>query len=406
MSYVKYSGLLEAIEERFGERMRKLLEGSPSTDRLPTEQAATAGSGDVLAVVSPTDAYEVELLARLCARRSVPLVAEGAGTTGDVTYPDRAVVVRFDLMDRFSPPSGADHRVVVEPGLSWLELEENLGEYDRSTLVYPTSAPKATVGGWLASDGIGIGSYEFGWLSENLIAVSVVTQDGGRHEISGSHLRHVVLHSGWKTGLIVSATLSTRPAGVDAPLAVGFDSYESLAETLKKIHSMRLPLWHLGFQNADIVRGRVSGTGSMMLFGAYPAERASRVEETLHMLASEIGGRVAATAEAYRVWGSRFFPVSPVREAPRPARVLLPIESLELALPAIKARLGEVMIQGSVARGGEVLLLAFDLDESQPSSLASGKFDQLLDVAGEFGGSGYYTKTTSPEPRLVKGAAG
>lgn len=398
MSYLKYGGLLEAMEERFGGRMRGLLEGSPPAGGLP------GGGGGVLAVVSPTDAYEVELLARICARRFVPLLAEGAGISGEMECPEGAVVVRFDLMDRFSPPAGSDHRVVVEPGLSWLELEENLSEYGRGTPVYPTSAPKSTVGGGLASDGIGVGSYEFGWILENLISASLVTQEGGRYEISGSHLGNV-LHGGWEAGLIVSATLSTREAVVDKPFVAGFDSYEPFAEALGKIHATRLPLWHLGFKNAGVARGKVSGA-EPLIFGAYPSGRAVRVEEDLRSIVLGAGGRVAADAEAYRVWGSRFFPVSPVREAPVPTRVLLPVESLEQALPAIRARLGEVMIQGSVARGGEALLLVFGLDESQPSSLAPAKLDLLLGIARELGGSGYYGAAASPIPWPTKNGTG
>jgi FAD/FMN-containing dehydrogenase len=44
--------------------------------------------------------------------------------------------------------------------------------------VYPTSAPRATVGGWLATDGLGVGSFEYGWLRENVLSASVVLPGG------------------------------------------------------------------------------------------------------------------------------------------------------------------------------------------------------------------------------------
>lgn len=389
MVSANYSGLLEAMEERFAGRMKNLSEESAGVDPgadAPSE-GANAGSERPLAIVSPARASEVELLAQMCARRSIPVVPEGAGTAGAVTPPGKHVAVRFDAMRRVWPPRGLDQSVTVEPGISWFELEEHLRGYGRGAPVYPTSALRATVGGWLASNGIGVGSYEFGWISENVLSASVVTPDGGRHEIAGAHLHHV-LRSGGRAGVIVSATLRTRAAGVDTPFAANFDSCEQLTEALRKVHSQRLPLWHLGFHNAAMARSQASRANAVM-FGAYPTERSSRVEESLNSIVFASRGVAATAAETYRFWGNRFFPVNPAREAPMPGRALLNVESLRPALFAIEARLGEVAILGSLAKGGEVLLRVFDFDGSRPLSLTGAKLDALLQVVGRFGGSTY-----------------
>ena len=378
-----YSGLLEAMEESFAGRMESVVEERGERRGDP----GCAGSQSPLAVVSPAQAWEVELLAQMCARRSIPVIPEGAGTAGVVTPSERHVVVRFDAMRRFWPPQRPGHSVTVEPGVSWFELEEHLRGYGRAAPVYPTSALRATVGGWLASDGIGVGSYEFGWLSENVLAASVVTSDGGRHEIDGAYLGHV-LRSGGRSGLIVSVTLRTRAAGVDTPFAVNFDSGEHLAEALSEAVSQRLPVWHLGFQNAAMARSQASSANAVM-FGAYPAERSARVEGDLEEIAFGNRGVPATAAETYRLWSNRFFPVSPGREAPIPGRVLLPVDSLGPALSAIGARVGEVAILGSLARGKEALLRVFDFDGSRPLSLTEARLGVLLELVAEFGGSAY-----------------
>lgn len=390
-----YSGLLESLEENFGWRMKRSSESNSFLASSPRTFVSGAGNGSVLAEVSPVEASEVEFVARLCARHSVPLVPEGARAVSTEIPSEAFVGVRFNLMRRFRPPERLDHRSTVDPGLPWLELEQDLCEYGRSLTVYPTSAPKTTVGGWLSSDGIGIGSYEFGWLSENMLVASIVAQDGGRHEIAGSHLGHV-LRSGWKAGVFVSATLGTREAGIDTPFAVNFDSSESLARALANICSQHLPVWHLGFQTGATAWGGVARTSSL-LFGAYPAKRSAMVEEDLGKIVSEAGGEAAGAARAYRVWGSRFFPASPAHDAPIPGKILLPVESLDVALSTIQARLGEVAILGTVARGEEVLLLVFDFDGRRPLSLASSKYDELADEIGEYDGL-HYRVTTSSEP--------
>ena len=387
MAGCNYSGLLEAMEESFAGRMERVSEKPGDTGSR--EDPRNAGVHSALAVVSPAQVSEVELLSQMCARRSVQVVPEGSGTAGSVAPSGRHVAVRFDGMRRSWPPERPDDRVTVEPGISWFELEEHLRGHGRAAPVYPTSALRATVGGWLASDGIGVGSYEFGWLSENVLAASVVMPDGGRNEIDGAYLGHV-MRSGGRSGVIVSATLRTRAAGVDTPFAANFDSCGQLVEALQEAQSRRLPLWHLGFNNAAMARSQASRANAVM-FGAYPVERSARVEEELEEIVFANKGVYATAAETYRVWGNRFFPVNPAREAPMPGRALLSVDSLEPALSAIEARLGEVAILGSLARGGEVLLRVFDFDGSRPLTLEDAKLACLLEVVDEFGGSGHRT---------------
>ena len=72
MEHSRQDRVLSAVEEIFGDRAGRQV-----------GDAVGAGSGDAhaLAVVSPTSAGEVERLAEVAARFSVPLVGLGAGTT-------------------------------------------------------------------------------------------------------------------------------------------------------------------------------------------------------------------------------------------------------------------------------------------------------------------------------------
>ena len=77
---------LSAIGEIFGNRM---------------ERGPVGGPESPLAVVSPVNAGEVELLAQVAHRGGAPLVAVGAGTA-PVSGVSGAVMVRFDLMREVS----------------------------------------------------------------------------------------------------------------------------------------------------------------------------------------------------------------------------------------------------------------------------------------------------------------
>ncbi|MDQ3864745.1 MAG: FAD-binding oxidoreductase, partial [Actinomycetota bacterium] len=202
----------KTLEESFGSRFVQHTAGE-----------AAPGAKDTVASVFPENVEEVESLARLAARHSIPLVTRGAGTAIYPGEPPRGLTVRFDAMQGIRIPQGEDENwVEVEPGVRWFSLEERLRERGMGPRVYPTSAPRSTVGGWLAENGIGVGSYEFGWLLQNVLSIEAVLAGGERSTIEGSEaLRHFVGSRG-SMGMVVRAWLTTRRASGDVPVAALF----------------------------------------------------------------------------------------------------------------------------------------------------------------------------------------
>ena len=96
-----------------------------------------------------------------------------------------------------------------------------------------------------------------------------------------------------------------------------------------------------------------------MLFGAYPAGGAAAAESELAQTLSESHGRPFDAAEAYRIWGGRFFPVAPARPTPAPGRVLVPASRIGVVLDHLRSSPAELDILGSVASDGSALVLAF-----------------------------------------------
>jgi FAD/FMN-containing dehydrogenase len=155
---------LKTIEESFGSRFvpHAVDEAEPHAEQP-------------FASVFPESAEEVQSLMKLAARHSIPLMARGAGTALYLGKVPRALVVRFDAMRRIQLPEEPEEGwVEVEPGVTWVVLGDRLREKGMGPRVYPTSAPRSTVGGWLAENGVGVGSYEYGWLLQNVISVEIV----------------------------------------------------------------------------------------------------------------------------------------------------------------------------------------------------------------------------------------
>jgi glycolate oxidase len=334
---------LKTIEERFGTRF--------------VWHAADAEQP--FASVFPETAEEVEALTSLAARYRVPLMARGAGTGLYPGKAPRALVVRFDAMRGIRVPEGPEEDwVEVEPGVNWAVLEERLRERGTGPTVYPTSAPRATVGGWLAEIGVGVGSFEYGWLLQNVLSVEAVLAGGKREVIEGEALRHFVGSRGG-LGFLVGARLATRRAADDVTVGAMFRKTKDLAAAVLDLHRGGVPLWHLGFLNAAMARARGLEEGHL-LFGAYPEERARRVESAVRETTTSRRGRLLGREEADLAWDQRFFPAGPLGPTPTPGRAFVRGARLPQTLAEIERKLPGVAIQGTVARMGEVALLAFD----------------------------------------------
>jgi FAD/FMN-containing dehydrogenase len=335
-------------------------------DRLKRAESAPPGAPDVvdaLASVSPMNDEEVKLLAEVAGRYSVPLVALGAGTASKADVEGASILILFDLMRGLRLPEHEEPWVEAEPGASWLQLDDPLRTRGWGLAVYPTSAPRATVGGWLAMDGLGVGSFEYGWLSENVLSARVVLSGGELVEVSGEEVRSFV--GPGASGIIVGAKLRTRQAHADVPFSAAFGSADELTGAVADIAEVGLPLWHLAFLNPGMAHARNLGE-NYLLFGAYPAERARELDGDLRNVIVSSRGRTLSAAEAHRAWGERFYPVTPSVLPPRfPAlsRDLVSLADFPLKLSEVEDRPGNAAIQGTVARSGEVLLLSLEDQE-------------------------------------------
>jgi FAD/FMN-containing dehydrogenase len=362
----------KTLEERFGNRFV-----------LHATGEVEPGAEKAFASVFPQSAEEVELLARLAAHHSIPLVARGAGTALYSGKTPPALAVRFDAMRRIRlPEESGEEWVEVEPGVTWMVLQERLRQMGMGPTVYPTSAPRSTVGGWLAENGVGVGSYEYGWLLQNVLSVEVVLAGGERDLIEGETLRHFIGSRG-SMGFLVRARLATRPAARDVPVGAIFGDAEDLADAILDLYRSGVPLWHLGFLNSAMARAKGLEEGHV-LFGAYPNEREPQVEPALQRVIQARRGRLALREEANRIWKKRFFPASPLGPTPTPGRGFVRGSRLAPTLLEIERKLAGVALQGTVSVWGEVALLAFDPAEGSTGlvDLSAATDVELVQMAG------------------------
>jgi len=160
-------------------------------------------------------------------------------------------------------------------------------------------------------------------------------------------------------GFFVRARLATRPAAGDVPVGAVFRDAEDLGNAVLDLSRGGVLLWHLAFLNAAMARARSLEVGHV-LFGAYPGERAARVEPALRKAVESHRGHVLPREEVELIWEQRFFPADFSGPTPTPGRAFVLGARLAPTLVELERKLMGVATQGTVAQWGEVMLLAFD----------------------------------------------
>jgi FAD/FMN-containing dehydrogenase len=124
--------------------------------------------------------------------------------------------------------------VVVQPGLGWVELNEQL---KGKGLFFPVDpAPGASIGGMVSMSCSGTNAYRYGTMKEWVISLTFVLPDGRvvkthnrpRKSAAGYDLTHLIIGSEGTLGLVTEAVL--RLAALPKNLHVGIATFETFQQ--------------------------------------------------------------------------------------------------------------------------------------------------------------------------------
>lgn len=354
------------------------------------------------AVVQPETVEELAFLTDLARRHHIPLVPRGSGTSGyGGSVPARGgITVEFNRMNRILKVDPKGQTVTCEPGVIIKELDDYLRRHHGLAMrAVPTSAPGATLGGWVASGGAGIGSNTGGYVGESVEAVEVLTPAGEKDVFAGERLGLVVGAEGI-TGFITAVTIRLWPAEDVVPILVGFRRISELLDALEAVITSGPPVWHISFAsgrfhrlNEEAAGVRPGLKGPALLLVPFKSQ-AEALEKWLAENAAKFGGEFLPEAQARRVWDDRYYPMRLKRFGPSliPSESTIPLAKLRDALEEFTEKFGELALEATLINGREAAILSFDLgDERVPLSYALDftKSLHVMDVAIKHGGSPY-----------------
>lgn len=286
------------------------------------------------AVVRPRNADQVRKVVRFAVKAGVPIVPRGGATWGfGGAVPNNGGIV-FDLQGLSSINVDRDTMTVTAgAGAIWRDVADLAERRGFMLPAYPTSAPGSTVGGWINTGGVGVGSYKYGGIDRQTRALRVVLPNGEHVRLgfdqvipnsSGYDLKSLIIGSEGTLGVVTEATLDLVPAPEERrPLAAGFPSSKELGDFIQQLARSRLMPYHVSFfdrahlSNLERLGEVVPYGGGLvnLMFEGYSSIVDWEWEAAAHLV-RQAGGEVASGEFATTTWDEHLFDLRVAREGP------------------------------------------------------------------------------------------
>lgn len=358
------------------------------------------------AIVQPETVQELMQLLRICANNKIPLTPRGAGTSayGGAIPVAKGIAVDFCRMNKIIEVNTEREFARVEPGVVWSQLESELHKQGLTLRSYPSSAPSSTVGGWIANGGgIGIGSFKYGTLKDNLIEVQVLTQDGIKR-LSGDDLDLVFGMAG-TTGLITEVTLAVRKHEEEHIVSAAFSSSRELQQVLMEISKDNLDIWHIEFRDPRDVNLTREAIKSMKASKEEPVDvlPENRFIATFICLKNTVelkeiikanNGELLSEEIAKKEWSERFHSMRFKILGPSliATEFLISTDSLSNLSEKIIQLSNKIALKGIISNKGKQVLIIAGLPANEQAlgfTIASSLSISLLEIARKLNGSPY-----------------
>jgi len=355
------------------------------------------------AVVRPRDTEQVSTVLRLANKHRFPVIPRGAATwgLGGSVPVTGGVVLDLTSMGRVLEVDTSGGTVLVESGAVWQNAIEAARKKGLHIGTYPSSYPSATVGGWIAVGGVGVGTCRYGRIGENIEWLEAVLPDGTLVESSKDFSQFVGTEG--IMGVVTKARLRAHPLpDTLVPVSYAFPDLESAGPFVGQVARDGEPLEHLMFADAKnfewrrlsgIETGVESSLVTVVLAG--PRESVESRRRALDERARSSGGRRAPDGVAENEWRerSREYRMRRAGTGSLPGEVLVPAarwgEAITGAYGLIRSHRLNAVVKGTLAdKGGILLTPSYLIDERQQRrSMAAMTFNyRLAELALGLGG--------------------
>jgi len=251
-------------------------------------------------VVYPENVEDVINVVKIARKYNVPIVPYGRATNryGNAIPTEGGIVVDFSKMEDVEIDE-KERIAHAEPGATWKIVDLYAQQKGLQLRTFPSSYD-STVGGGVAGDALGIGSYEYGFICDNVSYVYMVNPKGELIKLEGKDLALVCGAEG-TTGLITKVGIKLRPFSITEALVIPIDNIEGVIKTISLFYKASIPAWHVQ------IRGPAISTYIAEKFKInlqpekwniivlYPTSRATLVEPKVNVIAAQLSTKPQET---------------------------------------------------------------------------------------------------------------
>jgi glutamate synthase domain-containing protein 2/FAD/FMN-containing dehydrogenase/ferredoxin len=288
-------------------------------------------------VLKPTSEEHLVDIFAFARQNRIPLTVRGAGTWGygGAVPTQGGILIDLGLMNTIEV-NPTTLEVTVGPGARFSDIHQELELYDLA-LLSMTSGKGGTLIGWIATGGMGFGTFHHGSVRDQLISLRVITPDGKVKDLETKDLETAYfLSTEGQMGIIVKATLRVgqRPSQW-YPLIVSFqepDAAYTFATEVSLLSSIKpddLIVYHKELIQAlkSQSNGKITVEDKNIVMAVYTDdEKANQFKTFLKGKGIQPGDE----ASAHALWEERFLPMSIKTLGPSllATEVLLPLDQV------------------------------------------------------------------------------
>lgn len=269
-------------------------------------------------ILQPTTEEEILRIFEFGRKHKIPLTIRGAGTWGyGGSIPTRGgIVIDLSLMDTIEiDPEGL--RLTVGPGARFSDIHREL-DFHGLSLLTMTSGKGGTLAGWLATGGMGFGTYPYGPVKNQLISIRVITPEGKvlNLNVDDPEINNFLSTEG-QMGVIVKATLKVgKKPSRWFPFLIPFERISNAYDFVNKCshHPSIKPhdaiIYHK--ELVQVLKGRSDGRLAIddknLVLIVFPDVEQSDLFK--HYIDDEAKIPMADEESAQFLWENRFLPMS------------------------------------------------------------------------------------------------